>query len=419
MSDTSYLDPPIEIAATSPRLEMILARMRSSGMRPYPASQPLDFNSTGPLLVDIASVTRMTLEHCARACAAGLSRPMAILDVADTGLNLSDVITLRRDRDLTMLKGRLAALSRRESRNMEVSIRAETAREFGLAPPVTAGDARPELIYVGEGSPIFLSLQGALKARGLSLTAAISRSTVRDYLSSRRFAAALFDLTSEEALETAYIEGPPSGDMLNNVPIFALVNGESQTSEAMKSIQAYPDEIIECQDKASLVANRIDVLARRYNAMRPITPSTALAPAARDLATGLFSRRFLESHLERQIEVAEQRAEPLSLVMLKLTGERRSERRVLKTLADCLQPLLRETDCAAALSAGILGISLPTTPYRGGARLATRIATHVADLDTLSDVVLNWRVVEKRAYHSAKTFLDSGLQGPFMRLEAA
>ena len=105
--------------------------------------------------------------------------------------------------------------------------------------------------------------------------------------------------------------------------------------------------------------------------------------------------------------------------MLKLTGERRSDRQILRTVADTLRPLLRETDCAAALSAGILGISLPATPYRGGARLATRIATQVAELESLSDVVLNWRVVEKRAYHSGKTFLDTGLSGPFMRLEAA
>lgn len=419
MSDMSYLDPPIEIAATSPRLEIIMSRLRSSGMRPYAASEQLDFESTGPLLVDIESVSRKTLEYCAHACMRGLSRPMIILDVSDAGLNLSDVITLRRDRDLPMLKGRLAALARRESRNVEVAIRAETARVFGMSPPVSSAHTSPELIYVGDGSPIFLSLQSVLKARGLSLTAAISPSTVRDYLSSKRFTAALFDLTSEQALDAIHIQGPQAGDMLSSVPIFALVNGDSQASEAMKSIQAHADEIIECQDQAQLVANRIEALARKYNALRPVDYSSALAPAARDLATGLFSRRFLESHLERQIAVANQRADPLSLVVLKLTGERRTDRQVLKTAAECLRPLLRETDCAAALSAGILGISLPATPYRGGARLATRIATKVAELETLSDVVLNWRVVEKRAYHAAKTFLETGLSGPFMRLEAA
>ena len=419
MSDMSYLDPPIEIAATSPRLESIVSRMRSSGMRPYAASEPLDFNSTDPLLVDIASVSRTALEHCARAGMMGLSRPMIILDVADAGLNLSDVITLRRDRDLAMLKGRLAALARREARNTEVAIRAETARKFGMNPLVSAPDAPPELIYVGEGSPLFLSLQGALKSRGVSLTAAISQSTVRDYLSSRRFAAALYDLTSEDALDAAYAGGAPDGDMLSSVPVFALVNGNGQASEAMQSIQAHADEVIECQDPAADVANRIETLAWKYYATRPISPTTALASTARDLATGLFSRRFLESHLERQIYAADRRTEPLSLVTLKLTGERRTDRQIIKAFAVCLQPLLRETDCAAALSAGIFGISLPATPYRGGARLATRIAAHVSEQPSLSDVVLSWRVVEKRAYHSAKTFLDAGLSGPFMRLEAA
>tara|TARA_R110000787_G_scaffold20065_4_gene59603 strand:- start:15276 stop:16535 length:1260 start_codon:yes stop_codon:yes gene_type:complete len=419
MSDMSYLDPPIEIAATSPRLESIVSRIRSGGMRPYAASEQLDFHSTDPLLVDIASVSRAVLEQCAQAGMIGLSRPMIILDVADAGLNLSDVITLRRDQDLAMLKGRLTAMARREARNVEVAIRAETAREFGLKSLTSSQDAPPELIYVGDGSPLFLSLKGALKSRGVSLTAAISQSTVREYLSSRRFAAALYDLTSEETLQAAYLGGSADGDMLSSVPVFALVNGDCQASEAMLSIQAHADEVIECQDPTINVASRIETLAWKYCAIRPVSPSNALASTARDLATGLFSRRFLEAHLERQISAADKRGEPLSLVTLKLRGERRTDRKILKALAGCLQPLLRETDCAAALSAGILGISLPATPYRGGARLATRFATHVAEQSELSDVVLSWRVVEKRAYHSAKTLLDDGLAGPFMRLEAA
>jgi len=50
MLDLSFLDPPIEVAASSPRLDMILSRLRAHGMRAYPASDPIDFEATEPLL---------------------------------------------------------------------------------------------------------------------------------------------------------------------------------------------------------------------------------------------------------------------------------------------------------------------------------------------------------------------------------
>ena len=46
-------------------------------------------------------------------------------------------------------------------------------------------------------------------------------------------------------------------------------------------------------------------------------------------------------------------------------------------------------------------------------------ATTIAEDDRLAELVLNWRVVEKRAFHTSQTFLEAGLTGPFMRLEAA
>ena len=80
---------------------------------------------------------------------------------------------------------------------------------------------------------------------------------------------------------------------------------------------------------------------------------------------------------------------------------------------------MRETDCAAVVEPGTIAVSLPLTTYRGGVQLAKRIATTIAEDDRLAELVLNWRVVEKRAFHTSQTFLEAGLTGPFMRLEAA
>ncbi|KCZ94668.1 GGDEF domain-containing protein [Hyphomonas johnsonii] len=415
MSDLSYLDPPIEIAATSPRLEMIMSRLRSGGMRPYPASAQVDFNSTDPLLVDISSVPREVIARCARACMAGLTRPLAVLDVAETGLALTDAITIRRDRDLTLLKGRLSALARRGARQREFAIRAETASQFGAKLAMTDPDASPSLLYLGVGSPLFLSLQGALTLRGVSVTAALTRKTTRDYLASKRFVAALVDVSRADL--PVGMDLPD--DLLGGVPVFAILDPGVDLNSVSGNLVASADEIIDLAGDVGSMATQIESLARRYQAEMPVLPGPSLTSEMTDLATGLLSRRFIEIHLARQMRLAEQFETPLSVMTLKLGGDRKTDIETLKALSSCLKPMLRDTDSAAVVAAGTIVVSMPSTPYRGAARLAGRIALQVAAHPALSGLVLNWRVVEKRAYHTPTTLLGAGLSGPFMRLDAA
>ena len=417
MSDLSYMDPPIEIAATGVRLKIIAARLRTGGMRPYDAAETIDFGSTDPLLIDIASAQIETLERCRDACDAGLSRPLIILDTANTGLHLSDAITIRRDRDLSLVRGRLHAMARRSARMIEVEIRAETARQFGAA-FAAQRPLEPALIYVGQSSPLFLSLQSALEAQGVSLTSALSQASTLEYLASRRFTSVLWDMTSS-GFGIQNVNQFAVGDWLNGLPILALVDGGSRLSEDVRCMLSQCDDIIECQHGEPDVAARIADLVEKYLAACPVQPTAAIPAGATDRATGLFSRRFLEAHLERQMTVADKRSDALSILTLKLIGDRRSDPVALESLARCVQKLMRETDCPAVVETGTISLSLPLTTYRGGVHLANRIALAVSEQDPVSELVLSWRVVEKRAYHTAQSFLEAGLTGPFMRLEAA
>ena len=417
MSDLSYMDPPIEIAATGVRLKIIAARLRTGGMRPYDAAEMIDFGSTDPLLIDIASAQIETLERCRDACDAGLSRPLIILDAASTGLNLSDAITIRRDRDLSLVRGRLNAMARRSARMMEVEIRAETARQFGAA-FVAQRPLEPALIYSGQSSPLFLSLQSALEAQGVSLTSALSQASTLEYLASRRFSAVLWDTTSR-GLGIQNLDQFAVGEWLSGLPILALVDGSASLSDDARSMLSRCDNIIECQHGEPDAAARVADLVEMYLAARPVQPTASIPAGAIDRATGLFSRRFLEAHLERQMTIADKRSEALSILTLKLIGEQRSDPVALQSLARCVQKLMRETDCPAVVETGTISLSLPLTTYRGGVHLANRIARGVSVQDPYSELVLSWRVVEKRAYHTARSFLEAGLTGPFMRLDAA
>ena len=417
MSDMSYLDPPIEIAATGVRLKIIAARMRTGGMRPYVAADMIDFGSTDPLLVDIASVEVETLESCRDACLAGLSRPLVILDIANTGLNLSDAITIRRDRDIPLVKGRLNAMARRIARALEFEIRAETARHFGAATTVPRQET-PALIFLGQGSPLFLSLQTALMVRGVTITSALTRAATREYLTSRRFTAALLDMTST-GRDTNDLDTFTPGEWLNGLPVLALIDGDTHLLSDVRSILSQCDEIIECQDSEPGFADRVADVSKKYFAGSPLQPTLSAPTSAIDRSTGIFSRRFLEAHLERQMLVADTRSDALSIMTLKLIGNQRTDAGALASLARLVQNMMRETDCPAVVEPGTIAVSLPLTTYLGGVQLAERIAMTIADRDPLSELVLSWRVVEKRAFHTAQTFLEAGLTGPFTRLEAA
>jgi two-component system cell cycle response regulator PopA len=419
MPDLTYMDPPIEVAATGVRFKIVAARLRSGGMRPYASGDAVDFDASDPLLIDLASVSKAVLETCHKACLRGLTRRLIILDTADAGLFLSDALTVRRDRDLGMLKGRLSAMARREARSMEVAIRAETAQAFGIVASVASPDEAPELLYLGQSSPIFLSLENALRAGGVSVTAALSCNMASDYLSTRRFSAALVDMTSASECSALLSGGSGPGEMLNGLPILALVDGDNRPPDDAQDLLSHADEIIECQDPEPDVVKRIAFLARKYQALRPARPMASITRGVGDDMTGLYSSAFLAAHLERQIDVANQRADALSVMTLKLVGEHRSDVRLLDRLATCLGPLLRETDCAAVVETGTIAVSMPLTSYHGAVQLSKRIAEAIAEVDELASLTLNWRVVEKRNFHTAKALLEAALSGPFMRLDAA
>ena len=419
MPDLTYMDPPIEVAATGVRFKIVAARLRSGGMRPYAIGDAVDFEASDPLLIDLASVSKAMLQACHKACLRGLTRRLIILDTADAGLFLSDALTVRRDRDLGMLKGRLSAMARREARSMEVAIRAETAKTFGVVPPAASPDFVPEILYLGQSSPLFLSLQNALRARGVNVTAALSRNMASDYLATRRFSAALVDMTAASDSSALLPDRPDPGEWLNGLPILALIDGGKRVPDDAQDLLSRADEIVECQDPEPDVVGRIESLARKHLASIPARSTGSNTRGVRDDATGLFSSAFLESHLERQILVSDRRADALSVMTLKLVGARRADVQALETFADCLAPLLRETDCAAVVETGTIAVSMPMTPYRGGVRLANRIAESVLEEPDLAGIALNWRVVEKRSSHTAKALLEAGLSGPFMRLDAA
>ena len=157
MFDLSFLDPPIEVAAAGPRLETILSRLRAHGMRAYPASDPIDFDATEPLLIDMESLPVGLRERDIRLSEGAERRPLVLLTPDTQIADGVDALIVTQDNDLDMLRARLASLVRRQARTAEFRIRLETAETFGTGEITPAPDGRPEVLYLGDGGAGFFS----------------------------------------------------------------------------------------------------------------------------------------------------------------------------------------------------------------------------------------------------------------------
>ena len=416
MFDLSFLDPPIEVAAASPRLESILSRLKAHGMRAYPASDPIDFDATEPLLIDMESLPAGLRDRDILLRNDRPGRPLVLL-TPDTGLAEGiDALIVTRDSDLAQLRARLTSLIRRQARTAEFRIRLETAESFGLKEPPAPAHTRPAVLYLGDGGSGFFSLRAALTAHDIPVTAALTLRTAADYLKTGRFAAVLADLTPGGGDMAGYVDWSRAEASLSGVPLFALTEPGADLSSRHLEALAVSSDLVEHSGDAEALAGRISRAIHNHAASAPILPAQLHATQSVDPETGLFHRDFLKAHLDRQIALSTERGEPLCILTIKLDEDCTP---ALADFAQFVRSRIRDTDCLAHYDGGTVVLTAPLTPFRGAVRLAERLVTALSRNAELDGLRLSWRVVEKRSYHTAGTLLAEGLAGPYTRENAA
>jgi PleD family two-component response regulator len=416
MLDLSFLDPPIEVAAAGPRLETILTKLRAHGMRAYPASDPIDFDTTEPLLIDMESLPEGLRDRDIRLNEGAERRPVVLLAPDMQVAEGVDALIVSRDSDLAMLKARLTSLVRRQARTAEFRIRMETARAFGVTGYTPARERQPEVLYLGDGGVGFFSLRSALRGHDIPVTAALTLRTAADYLKSGRFAAILADLTPGGGNATNHVDWSRAETALAGTPLFVLTEPGADLSQAHLAALMFSSDLVEQSGDAEALAGRISKAIRNHNASAPVLPAQLHATPSVDADTGLFHRDFIKSHLSRQIALSSDRGEPLCVLTIKL-DEDCSEQ--VTDFAQVIRSCVRDTDCLAHFGNGTIIISAPLTPYRGAIRLAERLMIRISRSPELEGLRLSWRVVEKRSYHTAGMLLAEGLSGPYTREYAA
>ena len=174
------------------------------------------------------------------------------------------------------------------------------------------------------------------------------------------------------------------------------------------------------------LGEHIAMLAEYHKAATPMTPEMSNDRRVNDRLTGLFAGEFLKSHLESQMIETNDYMLPLSFLSLQLLSPNDGNalaRKTLPALAKVVLSQIRQTDCAGRLDWSTIGVSLRNTGYSGGVQLGRRILDKLGgeQLGALglaygSGCTLSWRVIERRAYHSAKDLIFAGTKGPQTRI---
>ena len=282
LNDQSFDAPVIYIVSESPRLEMLQARLRQSGTRPVPVRGNYLPPDSAPALIDLST------------------REIPI-EPGDTRL----IVTLGRQRE--------------KQRRREIDLRSQTLAEFGVERASSSTQADARLLWLGHDAPFLNVLRKSLKDSDISFVAAISCLTAEDYLESGRFRVVALcpSQPNDEACKLlATVKQLP----LAQPPKVLLLLRREVSVQLDNDLIGKADQIIDVGADLESVAERLRA------ACADRTETTSAGPAilstlAHDATSGLASRAYLDTHLQAQMDQADQSATPLSVISIDLKSE--------------------------------------------------------------------------------------------------
>jgi two-component system, cell cycle response regulator PopA len=415
MNDLAFLDPPIEVLAAGARLEMILSRLRSGRMRPFRADFPIARNSAEALLVDTLSLDGAMLDQFVDSLS-GSFRPVLILGDPSFAGHFANAVCVPRDRDLSVLRGRLDAVTRRSARLSEFLLRSQTATDFGVDLPVPVAEAVPDLLYLGDGSSRFLALQAALSERGITVTAAFSAHTAADYVKQKVFAAILIDITPEsQSLDRLANWATGSVGKVEDTPLFGLLDPSVEPTPALETLMSHMSQVFDHGTAARDLAAHVESHGRRLHLRSTGACDDGALAKICHAETGLFAQKFFEAHLQNQIDLSAERGDPLTVLVICDPEHDRLLPRERNLLAETVLTGVRETDLPATIDPDTFAISLSATSYKGAVHICERLFRQLEVSAPHLAARLGWRITEKRAYHDAHRLLSEARSGVYQK----
>ena len=379
LNEKRFDAPVIHVVSESPRLEMLQTRLRQAGLRPVPVRGSYLPPDAAPALID-ALTLRNNLEGFENRLIIMIGKSKA--GAAD--IHLADVSQIE------SLPARIAIRQRETQRQREIQLRARTAQKLGARQSVSTPTIRARLLWLGQDAPFLNAIKASLGEGAVTLVAAISRLTAEDYLTSGGFQTLVLCPASPED-EAAKLLASVKTLSTPISPRVVLLLRPELTKQIDSAALAQADQIIDLTAEVDVLAEQLQTIAS--DSVSTLETGHAAQAGVEDRATGLVSREYLESHVQAQMQQADEFVSALSVIAFKLSGSTD-----LRHVAQVIRSHLRDTDLAGRLDANHICITLPETDYRGAVILARRI-------EEALDGSVTWRAIERRQFHTLKTLL--------------
>jgi two-component system cell cycle response regulator len=288
------------------------------------------------------------------------------------------------------LIARVRSLTRLKMVTDELRMRAVTSREIGIE-----SAEREAVADTGRGGRVLIvDDRPASYERAASTLAAEHTVEIEADPSEALFRAAegnydlvivSFNLENYDALRLC--SQIRSLDRTRNVPILAITEPDN-TARMLRGLEiGVNDYLMRPIDKNELLARaRSQVRKRRYTERLRDNVQISIEMAITDPLTGLFNRRYLESHLATLMEQAGARGKPLAVMMLDIdyfksindTYGHDAGDDVLRDFAMRIKRSIRGIDLAARCGGEEFVIVMPETDLTVAAMVAERLRRRIA-----------------------------------------
>jgi two-component system cell cycle response regulator PopA len=335
-------------------------------------------------------------------------------------------VQLSSDSALPLAGVRFHFAKRRAARRAEMKLRQESFGNYGLESLPSKKSPNRNIIYIGGASQKFPTLQKALQAHDLNLTAAFSPSAAFDYLHDQRFAAVVLDTESTGMKPDNFCSMVRRSPNLTDIPMILLSDVTTEITDNMiNSASDIVDNFVPPAQVASALADLIDNTGPSSPDFVPITPNKEIL----DSETGVFAQQFFEEHLARQVQWSKEYDQPLTLMAVKIVsyGEDKPEIRDLAYTARIVKALLRIQDTPTRMNDSTLLVSMPGSDIRS-AEIAAKRIEGVLDVTAFENesgaqsrqVSIDWHLSELKPHQDANQLINSAIHsGPFSKSAVA
>jgi two-component system cell cycle response regulator len=288
------------------------------------------------------------------------------------------------------LIARVRSLSRLKMITDELRMRAVTSREIGIESPereAVADTGRSGRILIVDDRPASHERIAAMLAEEQSVDVEADPSEALFRAADGDYDLLIVSLGLENFDALRLCSQLRSLDRTRNIPILAITEPDSNARMVRGLEIGVNDYLMRPIDKNELLARaRSQVRKRRYTERLRDNVQISIEMAITDALTGLFNRRYMESHLASLLEQASARGKPLAVLVLDIDyfksindnhGHDAGDD-VLREFALRIKRSIRGIDLACRFRGEEFVVVMPETDITVAAMVAERLRRRIA-----------------------------------------